>query len=258
MYSNKGLSLIAALFIITALALMGAVVSYMSGGLSLISSKELSSTRAIAIAEGGIEYALKLPFPNYYLANPGISFAGGNFFIEPTGTEPPTLVTDNPLAAGAVTVNVSSTTGFRTPAGRIVIGNEQIDYTGTTPTSFTGCTRGVGVPPTTASTHNQNDFVYQATTLNGAISNVVNTITVLSTTGFDTSGVIKIDNEYIFYTSKNATQFLNCTRGYKGSTAIGHGNGKTVFQYKITVTGYVGGIAIPEGRRVVEFYAGQY
>lgn len=41
------------------------------------------------------------------------------------------------------TITVSSTTGFDS-AGTLFIGNEQITYTGTTSTTFTGCTRGAG------------------------------------------------------------------------------------------------------------------
>lgn len=49
-----------------------------------------------------------------------------------------------PLDAVATTVTVNDTTGFPTsgPYMWIHIGLERITYTGTTPTSFTGCTRG--------------------------------------------------------------------------------------------------------------------
>lgn len=52
-----------------------------------------------------------------------------------------TILTSNPLSAGATTVAVSSTVDF--PAkGRIHIDDEEIFYTGKTPTTFTGCVRG--------------------------------------------------------------------------------------------------------------------
>jgi hypothetical protein len=66
------------------------------------------------------------------------------------------------------------------------------------------------------------------TTLNGGIDNVVTTITVNSTSAFPTSGRIDIGTELITYTSKNATQFLGCTRGANGSTAASHLTGVTV------------------------------
>lgn len=62
------------------------------------------------------------------------------------------------VAAGATTITVDSTTGFVNPGGNgtatIVIEGDVINYTGTTATTFTGCT---GVD----SAHPDNAFVYQ-------------------------------------------------------------------------------------------------
>lgn len=66
------------------------------------------------------------------------------------------LLTDNPLSAGAVTVNVNSTSGFPT-VGALLIDSELIKYTGLTGTSFTGCTRGFD--GTTGASHVQNSQV---------------------------------------------------------------------------------------------------
>jgi len=56
----------------------------------------------------------------------------------------------------------------------------------------------------------------------------VYTITVESTIGFPDSGVLFIENEGIRYTSKNLTQFLNCTRGYRG-IELDHDAGNSVY-----------------------------
>ena len=46
-------------------------------------------------------------------------------------------------------------------------------------------------------------------------------ISVTSTTGWpDTYGLLKIDNEIITYTSKTATEFLGCARGFSGIDQI--------------------------------------
>jgi len=45
--------------------------------------------------------------------------------------------------ADAATIPVKSTTGFASPAGTAYMGQETFTYTGTTATSFTGCTRGL-------------------------------------------------------------------------------------------------------------------
>jgi N4-gp56 family major capsid protein len=60
---------------------------------------------------------------------------------------PETTVASTGLAIDATTINVGggrpiSYTKYFPTAGTLLIGNEQITYTGTTATSFTGCTRG--------------------------------------------------------------------------------------------------------------------
>lgn len=51
---------------------------------------------------------------------------------------------------------------------------------------------------------------------------ITTTLTVFSTDGFPNSGVLHIGTEAIQYTSKTATQFLGCTRGYWGSQPQAH------------------------------------
>lgn len=84
---------------------------------------------------------------------------------------------------------------------------------------------GWGVPP-------WGGFIQgsTSTTLNGAIDNVVTTITVASTTAFTTTGAIWINGEYITYSGKNATQFTGCVRGADGTTAAAQSNGALVSQ----------------------------
>ena len=62
-------------------------------------------------------------------------------------------------------------------------------------------------------------------TLDGGISAADTSITVDSTTGFETAGTITIEGEDIPYTGKTSTTFTGCTRG--GSAAI-HADGATV------------------------------
>lgn len=61
-----------------------------------------------------------------------------------------------------------------------------------------------------------------ATQLDGSIDASQTTITVDSTTGFPTVGVVTIDSEVIKYTGLNATQFTGCTRGFDGTGATTH------------------------------------
>jgi hypothetical protein len=60
------------------------------------------------------------------------------------------------------------------------------------------------------------------TTLNGAIDDIVTTITVVSTAGFPTTGVVKIDNELISFTGTTTTDLTGCTRGVNGTTPVLH------------------------------------
>ena len=85
-------------------------------------------------------------------------------------------------------------------------------------------------------------LVYADTTLNGAIDDSVTTITIVSTTGFDASGSIQIEKEWISYTGKTATTFTGCTRGQEGTIAIAHANGITVingFTHSVALFGSV-------------------
>ena len=62
------------------------------------------------------------------------------------------------LTDSATTITVDSTTGFPT-SGQFQIDEEIITYTGTTSTTFTGCTRGA--EGTTAAAHDDNDKVHE-------------------------------------------------------------------------------------------------
>ena len=62
------------------------------------------------------------------------------------------------INASVTTITVDSTTGFST-TGTILIGTEEITYTGLTSTTFTGCTRGAN--STTAASHLDDASVYQ-------------------------------------------------------------------------------------------------
>lgn len=61
------------------------------------------------------------------------------------------------ITASDTAIDVDDTTGFPS-SGNIKIDDEYINYTGTTSTTFTGCTRGVH--SSTATTHNDNSIVY--------------------------------------------------------------------------------------------------
>lgn len=66
------------------------------------------------------------------------------------------------------------------------------------------------------------------TTLSQNIDGVDTTITVASTDGFPSSGVLHIENELTEYGNKTATTFTDCTRGAYSTTAAAHSSGAEV------------------------------
>ena len=67
--------------------------------------------------------------------------------------------------------------------------------------------------------------------LNGSLNDSATTITVDSTTGFDSSGKIYIENEQITYTGTSSTTFTGCTRGANSTTAAAHSDDVQVAQF---------------------------
>ncbi|MBI4683859.1 MAG: hypothetical protein HY755_01525 [Nitrospirae bacterium] len=209
--------------------LISVAVSLITTGAN-IGVQELQGQQAFNIAEGGIEYILEnRTFPNYSLT--AAKNLGAGSFIVFT----PTYLT-GAVAIGNNTINVNSTTGSASPAGRLVIDSEVIAYTGTTANSFTGA------GPATAA-HTNGNAVYPVTTV---IPNPIaigdTTINVASTTGFVIPGILNIDSENIYCANTNApstTQFTNCTRGYNSTPAAAHPAGNNVFQYMFRSKGVI-------------------
>ena len=87
---------------------------------------------------------------------------------------------------------------------------------------------------------NYNDYVNAyitqedeivTTTLSESHTDSVTTITVSSTTGFDSSGTLFIGNEQVTYTGTTSTTFTGATRGAGSTTASAHDSGVQVAQF---------------------------
>ena len=81
-----------------------------------------------------------------------------------------------------------------------------------------------------------NNFITQednitTNNLNGSLNDSATTITVDSTTGFDSTGTIYIENEQITYTGTSSTTFTGCTRGANSTTAASHSDDVQVAQF---------------------------
>ena len=77
---------------------------------------------------------------------------------------------------------------------------------------------------------NQEDEI-STTTTSTTHTDSVTTITVSSTSGFDSAGTIVIANESITYTGTTSTTFTGCTRGAASTTAASIASGVTVAQF---------------------------
>src|SRR4030067_2574116 len=81
-------------------------------------------------------------------------------------------------------------------------------------------------PSTSAKTTTINQSGFTASTT---------TLTVASTSNFESRGRIIIESEEIEYSAKNSTQLLQLVRGRGGTTAASHANGTTVTQADIHI-----------------------
>ena len=88
---------------------------------------------------------------------------------------------------------------------------------------------------------NYNDYINSyitqedeitTTNLDGALTDSATTITVNSTTGFDSTGTIFIGNEQITYTGTSSTTFTGATRGANNTTAAAHSDDTQVAQFE--------------------------
>lgn len=166
-------------------------------------------------------------------------------------------LTDN-IDAEDATIPLTDASAFPS-SGTVQIDQEQITYTGVSGNSLTGCTRGAS--GTSAGGHAlgaicaeiQTQYDYLAldhpakqlgpvyvdgvrqhgtsTTLNGAISDSVTTITVTDGSVCPDVGSVLIEDEWITYTGKSSNDLTGCTRGANGSDNDSHADTTAVQAY---------------------------
>jgi len=82
-----------------------------------------------------------------------------------------------------------------------------------------------GITPTTIIT---SSLSATNSTLSAAIDVAVVTIPVTSAVNYNNTGVVKIDNELIYYTGISGSNLIGCIRGFGGTTAASHTSSTTV------------------------------
>ncbi len=225
--NQSGVSIIAAIFIIVILAFMGMVFLTLSTSTTSTSINELQSTRALYVAEGGLQYTLafsKDNIPNYSTNGIWTNLGAGQFKVDT-----PAYLTSN-IAAGAATIPVVFDPTASFPAtGRIAIRriNPNIGYNLDFGITYLNKDANNFLIASGGLAHSLNDSVYPAakvtTTIAGSSCASLATIDVGEDTGgFAISRPFYIDNEYFLCATKTQYQFQTCQRCYLGSSTAAH------------------------------------
>jgi hypothetical protein len=107
------------------------------------------------------------------------------------------------------------------------------------------------------------------TTLSSGVNSSVTTLPVVSTSGFRSVGVVRINNEIISYTGKTSTSFTGCTRGDLGTSNASHNSGDYVHgsqaqasgasaAIKLNTTGLSNGITLVDDTKITVLNTGIY
>jgi hypothetical protein len=239
--SQKGVSLIAAVFIIVILAFMGLMFLSMVNTASITAVNDIQSTRALYIAEGGVEYGKMAlaPYSSWYnFANDPYSLATnqtlGNGSFTTTINVPATTVRKS-FGVNATVIRVFSVDLFPPGGGSIGVGGsgDIRTYTNTATGGALG-NRFEGVSTPGPSAYAAGTYIYPVLTLSAAIS-ATDTIIPFAGNGskFLQKGTITIDDpvngdEEItcagIQTSPTAA-FTGCNRD---ATAVAHAAGLNI------------------------------
>jgi len=179
----RGVSIIAAIFIIVVLAFMGVMFLSLINTGSFTAVNDMQSAQALSVAEGGVEFA-KLylrPYDNWYgfSADPlavatNMTLGSGSFTT--TITFPATTIRKS-FGGGTTTIRVYSVDRFTAP-GTISIADELWTYAGVATDAPLGprLTGVLCVPPSLCSGQNIGTIVYPMLTLSANITDTDTTI----------------------------------------------------------------------------------
>ncbi len=168
--SQRGASLLAAIFLIVAVAFFGLIVVSLISTQSFTAQNEAWSTQALYVADGGLEralYAYRNGAPCNTLVYAAVSLGSGNFTTTGTLYNPTATTLSIPgIDNVQTTIPVASTVGYA-PHGRIRIESEEITYAAISGNTFTGARRGtagtVAAAHVTGVTVSQNQCVVRST-----------------------------------------------------------------------------------------------
>ena len=263
---ERGLALIVAVAMLLLFAVMAVVMASLVSTDSDISLYQFRSGETLNIALGGQQYTMMQTYPNYSRppystrgGTPQVNLGSGGFTVDPPAVLSAAINTIVTTIPATCFNNQGVVVGCNTlfpGAGRILIESELINYTAVGAGNFTGATRGVD--GSFAATHAIDQGIYRVSGLTAAVTNVVATIPVGSTTGFVIPGTIKIDQEYLYCTGTTAISFTGCTRGVQGSQAMAHTALATAIQVTVIVRGTVPTGLVGNAQRILQAQTGVY
>lgn len=132
--TQRGSLLIAAVVLIAVIAVLASTLSFLFVGSSTSSSDHLSAAKALFVAEAGLEraaYQYENGTPCNALGATNIAVGEGTFSITATQyTAQNNLYFASGTTSTATTILMTTITGFA-PHGRVRIGSEEINYSGT-------------------------------------------------------------------------------------------------------------------------------
>jgi hypothetical protein len=268
--NTRGVSLIAAVFLIVVLAFLGAAFVTMITSERLAAVNSVQSMQALSIAEGGVEFeqfALAKSIDWYRastdpIAGDSLALGTGNFSAT---VRVPATALKRMLKSGDATATVYTTAGF--PAsGSLQIGDdakagaEYVSYTVLNATALTLTARGqsIGGVATSAATFPRGTYVYPVSTLGGALANSCSSpasFTINANAKFLGAGTLDIEGEEIGYggssTSGGVTTLSGIRRCVGPTASASHAASKPVtpvlnggasadMQSEVTSTGSVG------------------
>jgi hypothetical protein len=247
MKEQRGVSIIAAVFIIVILAFMGVIFVTLIGSGSLTAVNDLQSAQALSIAEGGVEFDQRSLAQNldWYrsMADPIAvttrSLGAGSFTVS---TTLPATKLRRRLQAGDTTAVVYSTgrfpgSGFLQIEDDITGNAEFVRYTGIAGNTFTGMTRNVtiGTVIGSAGPHSRGDRVYPVTTLIDAMPNDCNAMASLRVAAHSKllgAGTLDVEGEEILYTGSRVSggtmTLTGVSRCQNGTASALHPSGRPV------------------------------
>jgi hypothetical protein len=279
--NSKGVSLIAAIFIIVILGFMGVMfVSLISTG-TMTAVNDMQAAQALSIAEGGVEFeqrALAQSLDWYRGTTVPLFTAAGNLGAGAftATTRVPATTLRRRLLAGAGTAAVYTTGGFP-PNGYLQIdddvaaGAEFVQYTILNGNTFTLTARGrtIGTIATVANNFSRGTNVYPVTTLVDALANscvAPASFRIAQNDKFLGAGIVVIEGEEIVYSGSSTaggnTTLTGVQRCLNGAVSAAHNAGRPVtpllaggsadMQSEVTSTGAVGAAAVRVVRKTVQ------